>query len=351
MKRSRYTTGLIGTAVCLLFANSTAAQQSTLPTGVHPVSPREGMAVSDPEQLLERTPGHLVQDMHAAFGVHHARAVHSKGTILQGWFEPERAASALSSASLFRARVPVIVRFSDFTGIPDIPDTERHAQPRGLAVKFLLPDGSNFDVVTHSFNGFPVASAGEFGDLLQAIAASGPDAAKPTALDGYLATHPVAKRFLTTQTPPPVSWGTTAYFGVNAYQFINAGGQARFVRYRFVPEAGEHYLTDAELAGRSPSYLSEEIAARVRRGPVRFTWYAQIAEAGDPIEEPSRPWPEARRLVKLGTVAIDRVGPNTPLADRSVAFLPGTTTPGIAIADPMLAIRNAAYEVSFHERQ
>ena len=102
MKRSRYTTGLIGTAVCLLFANSTAAQQSTLPTGVHPVSPREGMAVSDPEQLLERTPGHLVQDMHAAFGVHHARAVHSKGTILQGWFEPERAASALSSAD--RAR-------------------------------------------------------------------------------------------------------------------------------------------------------------------------------------------------------------------------------------------------------
>ena len=64
------------------------AQQTTLPPGVRPISPADGMAVTDPEQLAERTPGHLVQDLHAAFGVHRARAVHSKGTILQGRFEP-----------------------------------------------------------------------------------------------------------------------------------------------------------------------------------------------------------------------------------------------------------------------
>ena len=89
----------------------------------------------------------------------------------------------------------------------------------------------------------------------------------------------------------------------------------------------------------------------MKRAPSRFNWHAQLAVTGDPIENPSLPWPDTRRLVKLCTIVIDRIGPNTPLADKSVAFLPGTTTPGIAIADPMLAFRNAAYEVSFHERQ
>jgi catalase len=328
-------------AACAFLAlgQPVSAQNSTLPPGVHPVSPHDAMSIVDPEQLYERTPGHLIQDMHAAFGAHQARAVHAKGTILQGWFEPATGGPAISYAKLFLGRTPVVVRFSDFTGIPDIPDNEKHAQPRGLAVKFLLPDGSNFDVVTHSFNGFPVATSGEFGDLLQAIGASGPDAQKPTPIERYLDGHPIAKRFLTTQTPPPASWATTTFFGVNAYQFVNASGRARFVRYRFVPEAGEHYLTDAELAHRSPDYLAREIAERVGRGPVRFAWYAQVAAVGDPIQDPSLAWPDSRRLIKLGTLVIDRVGPNSALADKSVAFLPGTTT------------RNAAYEVSFHERQ
>ncbi len=64
-------------------------------------------------------------------------------------------------ASLFTHSVPVIVRFSDFTGLPDIPDTSPSANPRGFAVKFLLAEGSNLDVVKHSFNDFPVATAAQ----------------------------------------------------------------------------------------------------------------------------------------------------------------------------------------------
>jgi catalase len=47
-------------------------------------------------------------------------------------------------------------------------------------VKFHLPDGTDTDLVTHSYNGFPTATAAEFRDLLLALAASGPDAPKPT---------------------------------------------------------------------------------------------------------------------------------------------------------------------------
>ncbi len=335
----------------LLVSSATAFAQSTLAPGVRPVSPEASQSITDPEQLAERTPAHLLQDMHAAFGFHHARGVHAKGVILQGFFEPSPEARAMSSSAVFAARVPVIVRFSDFTGLPEIPDTEHLAQPRGFAVKFLLPDGSNYDVVNHSFNGFPVATSGEFGDLLDAIGASGADAAKPTALDTYLAGHPIAKTFLTTQTQPPESWATTTYFGVNSMQFTNAALRSEFVRYRFVPEAGEHYLTDAQLAGKSPNYLTEEMTHRVGAGPVRFAWYAQISGPGDVIENPAIAWPNSRRLVKLGVITIVKMGPNTSLADKSLLFLPGTTPPGIAVADPMLTVRNATYPVSFHERQ
>ncbi len=345
------TASLVVGSVTMATMTSAATVPSTLPPGVESVSPQASRTITDPEQLSERTPGNLVQDLHAAFGVHQARAVHAKGVILQGHFEPAPDAASLSRANLFKIRVPIIVRFSDFTGIPDIPDNTGSAQPRGLAIKFLLPDGSNYDVVNHSFNGFPVSNAADFGDLLQAIGSSGPDAAKPTALDRFLAGHPVAKRFLTTQTPPPASWATTAYFGVNAFQFIDGRGGTRFVRYRFLPEAGEHYLSPADLAGRGPDYLGAEIAERVAKAPIRFGWYAQVSGPGDVIEDPSVAWPETRKLIKLGTIIIDRLGPNTQLADKSVLFLPGTTPPGIAIADPMLTIRNATYPLSFRERQ
>ncbi|MDD1453296.1 catalase [Sphingomonas sp. H160509] len=179
----------VAVALLLGVASGPLRAQSTLSAGVHPVSSTDGKSVGDPEQLSERTPGHLIQDLHAAFGAHGARAVHSKGTILLGSFQPTVEARALSHAFLFREAVPVIVRFSNFTGLPTIPDTAGDASPRGFAIKFLLPDGSNYDVVNHSFNGFPVSTASEFGELLEAIGASGKDAAKPTALDRFPRDH------------------------------------------------------------------------------------------------------------------------------------------------------------------
>ena len=111
------------------------------------------------------------------------------------------------------------------------------------------------DIVTHSFNGFPTANADEFAELLRAIGASGPEAPKPTALDTFLGTHPVAKTFLTTQKPAPVSYATVPYFGVNAFSFTNAAGHRSNVRYRFVPLVGE--LVSRLLGrGRAP----EEVA-------------------------------------------------------------------------------------------
>jgi catalase len=338
---------LVAKRALLALASMTVSSWAAIPVLVAAQTTDAG----DEKALPKRLPSQLVQDFHGAFGEHHARAIHAKGVILRGSFEPEANARTLSLAPIFNQAVPVIVRFSNFTGLPDIPDTSGGANPRGLAVKFLLPDGSNFDIVTHSFNGFPAPTAAEFSTLLQALGKSPAGSPSPTAFDTYLAAHPVAKTFFTTQKPAPESFATAAYYGVNAFFFIDAAGKSRPVRYRFVPQAGEHYLDDAATAAKSPTYLMEEILARVAKGPVRFDWFVQIGEPGDKIDDPSIAWPETRKLVKLGVITMDLAGPNTPDADRNLLFLPGTLPVGIGIADPMVTVRNTAYPVSFRERQ
>ncbi len=297
------------------------------------------------------TPAELVEALHATFGKHPARAVHAKGIVLTGMFTPDEQAAALTKAFFLQDVTSVVtIRFSNFTGQPDIPDNIPAANPRGLAIRIATPDGVSTDIVAHSFNGFPTATSEEFRELLLAIAVSGPDAAKPTALDRFLAAHPIAKTFLTTQKTP-ASYATAAYFGVNSFKFINRQGQSHYIRYLFIPTAGEHYLTPDVLAKMDPQYLANEIRARIALGPIEFQLYAQVAEAGDVIENPAVTWPDQRRRVLLGTIKLEELAANTPEEDKALSFNPGRVPDGIEPADPMLKMRAAAYPISVHERR
>jgi catalase len=304
-----------------------------------------------PAIVPNQTPQDLVNALHSAFGEHHARAVHAKGIILTGLFTADESARSISAASIFSSGpLPMTVRFSDFTGIPDIPDTVGDANPRGFAFKIKAPEGEDFDVVTHSFNGFPTATSDEFAAFLRSIGASGPGVPHPTPIEQFLGAHPIAKSFLSSQKPPPVSYSTAAYFGVNALKFTNSAGGIHFVRYRLVPRAGEHYLSPPELQAKGPNYLREEIISRVTTTPVIFDWYAQLAESNDKIDDPSIAWPENRQLKKLGTLTINALADDT-VTDNQTLFLPGQAHAGIEAADPMLALRNKAYPISFGARQ
>jgi len=300
----------------------------------------------------ESSPDAVIDALNGVFGVHRgARPVHAKGTVLTGTFSASPAAAGLSTAPHFQAgvTVPVTVRFSNFAGIPSISDNDGLASPRGMAIKFKLPDGSETDIVAHSFNGFPVATTDEFRQLLVALGTSKPDTPKPTPLDKFLGDHPIAKAFLTAAKPNPVSYASLPYYGVNAFKFTNKDGKAAFVRYQIVPSAGEHYLTDADAKAASASYLSDEIKKRVAGGPVAFDLVAQIADADDKVDDPSIAWPADRKTVSLGTVSLTAsAGDDT--ANPQLVFMPNAVPAGIEAADPMIADRGAAYAVSFTRR-
>ncbi|RQR36459.1 catalase [Burkholderia sp. Bp9143] len=298
------------------------------------------------------TPVQLVDALNGVFGKHPgARAVHAKGIVLEGSFVPGAAARTISKAPHFQTAVPVVVRFSDFAGIPDIADNHPLASPRGMAIKFKLPDGSDTDIVAHSFNGFPSPTAGDFRDLLIALGTSGPNTPAPTPLDTYLGSHPVAKAFLTAPKPMPASYASLPYFGVNTFRFIDARGTVTYGRYQMLPVGGEHYLTDAAAAGTAHDYLQSEISERVSRAPVRFRLVLQIAEPGDKLDDPSVAWSNTHRTVELGVITVTKVSADSAAAERRLLFLPNALPPGIEVEDPMINARSTAYPVSFSRRQ
>ncbi len=294
----------------------------------------------------------LVNAFNGVFGVHPGmRANHPKGVVLEGTFTPTASAASVSKAAHLQKRktpIPVTVRFSAGSGQPSVPDTSQ--MPRGMAVKFSLPDGSKTDLVVLSFNGFPVATAEEFRDFLLAVGASGPDAPKPTAIEKFLEAHPAAKNFVESPKPQPVSYATLPYFGINSFQFTNAKGATIFGRYQLRPVAGDHFLTQEQLATMGPDYLSSEIHERVRRSSVKFKLLLQVAENGDKIDDPSIAWPDSRKQIELGTITITKAVADSQTAEKKLLFMPGALVPGIEAADPMIAARSAAYIVSLSRR-
>jgi catalase len=308
-------------------------------------------AAQEASPSQKSVPEQLVDAFNAVFGVHPgARANHAKGVILEGTFTPSASAAPVSKAAHLQKRkspIPVTVRFSDGSGLPTVPDTDE--MPRGMAVKFTLADGSKTDLVVLSFNGFPVATAEEFRDFLLAISASGPDAPKPTALDKFLSSHPTAKAFVEAPKPPPVSYATLPYFGINTFKFTNANGVSTFGRYQLRPVAREKFLSKEQVSKMGPDYLIDEISDRVRRGPVKFKLMLQVAEQGDKVDDPSIAWPDSRKKVELGTIAITKPTTESHTADK-LLFLPGAVVSGIEAADPMIAARSAAYPISFVRR-
>jgi catalase len=305
------------------------------------------------ERLLKLSEDLLAQ-MDAIFGLHPGfRPVHAKGTMLEGTFAPTAAAGELSRAQhLNQAETPVVVRFSDGTGIPLIPDNDANAKPLGFAARFVLGEHVHTDIVSHSTDGFPTHTAAEFLEFLKALAASDPANLAGSPLEAFLGSHPAALRFVQTPKPSPVSFAQESFFGVTAMEFTNAAGQSRFGRYRIVPEAGNAYLSEDEAKAKSGKYLFEELAERVAKAPVRFKVQVQLADAGDVVDDATIPWPEERVVVELGTLTLTRPVADDAAEQKRIIFDPIPRLEGIApSADPLLEVRAAVYLMSGRRRR
>jgi len=296
----------------------------------------------------------LLATFHKIFGPHAGfRPAHAKGLMLHGTFQPTPGATSLTKAPhVTRESTPVTVRFSNSTGLPEIPDNAPDANPRGLAIRFNLAEHVHTDIVSHSTNGFPTHDGYEFLEFLKAAIASGPDVPSPKPIEKFLAAHPAALRFIQTPKPFPSSLGRDTYFAVTAFKFTNAQGESSFGRYRIVPEAGNDYLGDKDIANLRPDYHYEELVERVKQGPIRFRIQVQVAKPGDVTDDATVHWPDDRPLVDFGVVELTGVLEDSIAQQKQIIFDPIPRVDGIEpSADPLLELRAAIYLLSGRERR
>ena len=270
------------------------------------------------------------------------RALHAKGTLYRGTFTANPEAAGLSRAKhLDGSTVPALARFSNGSGNP----SQRDGVPgvRGLAVKFTLPDKSTTDISTQTARLFVSSTPDGFVDLLKAMR---PGPTTPLRMAKYFLTHPRlfgALPVLRDANKVPTSYATIEYHGLHAFRWIAADGSARFVRYHWVPAAGEK---GSAPRGEGPDFLTDELNARLATGPVRFDFRVQIAGPNDSTVDPSAAW-QSTQIATVGTLEIDGLDTQREHGDDIVVFDPLRVTAGIEPSDdPVLHFRSLAYSAS-----
>jgi len=296
----------------------------------------------------------LIEQFDTIFGLHPGfRPAHAKGVLLTGSFTPSAEAATLTRAPhATRASTPVSARFSDSTGIPNIPDNDANANPRGLAIRFHLADRVHTDIISHSTDGFPTRTGQEFLEFLRAVAAGAQSKASPSPVEVFLGAHPAALAFVQTPKPSPASFATEAYFGVTAMRFTNAAGVARYGRYSISPAAGIEHLTETAAKAQDANYLLDELTGRLAAGPIRFDIYVQIAAEGDIVDDATIHWPPGRRQLHFGAIALTGKAADDAHEQKQIIFDPIPRVDGIEpSADPLLELRAAIYLLSGRRRR
>ena len=273
------------------------------------------------------------------------RVTHDKGILLTGTFTATARARELTRAAHMQGQsVRITVRFSNGFPDPTLPDAAEH-DPRGMSVKFYLPDGSTTDVVCQSWPVFPAGTPEGFLGLLQAQGEG------PAAEAEFLTANPdiaEAVAQVAASSDPPLTWATMAFNSLNAYRLVDTDGAGRYVRWRLAPEAGEHSLPVEERATADPDYLMKGIGELL---PVRYRLLAQLAADDDQTTDASKAWPTDREWVDMGVVEV--TGPDTERErDSDILVMdPMRLTDGIEPSDdPILHIRTHVYSESVFRR-
>ncbi len=316
-----------------------------------------GQAASDQVVAAEAetTAEDTINALNGVFGRHaKQRTSHAKGFCAAGHFMPSQQDDNFASSPLFTvSRLPVTARFSIGGGNPKVSDKSRSV--RGLGLRFHIADDEELDLVMISAPVFFAATPAQFVEFLKARTAdpaSGQkDPAKIKAFNEANANVMAHVNYLA-ETPPPASYASTPYFSTHAFLFADAKKQQQAARWIFEPAGGFQGLTKQEEESFPDSFLEAELRGRLIGATAQWDVFLQVAEAGDPLDDPTAVWPDTRRKLNVGTLVIDRIIEKGAADDcTGLVFDPNNLPTGIeATDDPILAIRSPAYGISLDRR-
>lgn len=294
----------------------------------------------------------IVEVIHTLVGFHpHHRALHAVGSVFRGHFLATSEAKGITRAVHLQGEpVPVTVRFSLGKGNPDGPTK----QTVGMATKFYLADGRVTDLVMLNAPTFIVRTPDELVGLAAAI---GPlnETGKPDmqALGVFLATHPATAAALQLRNSmlAPVSFASTHFHAVHAFRFVDEAGRATHAKYHWLPDAGVAEQLLEEFQQHADDHLFEDMKSRIAAAPVRYSLVLEIAEDGDPLDDPTQLWPSDRRRVIIGHLELTAATSAEAIGDPILLHDPTRIVDGIELTDDAIVqARRGTYELSAAQR-
>lgn len=296
----------------------------------------------------------IVDAIHGVYGAHPGhRAQHAKGVLCAGIFTATPEAAALTRAPHLQGEaLRAHARFSNGSGKPESRDGARDG--RGLAVKLYLPEGGTTDIVCSTLQSFPVRTPEEFLELTS-LRKPDPETGQPdfAKLGEWLGEHPEAQHSIQNALAldVPTSYAQVRYNGLHAFHLLGGEGDGTWVRWWWEPEPGEAFISDEEAAERDRDFLRDELEQRLAAGPAAFRLHLQLAADGDPLEDPTAPWPDDREDVVAGRLEVTGLAADREQGDDVLVFDPTRVPDGIECSDdPILHARARAYAASVERR-
>ncbi|CAK0787977.1 hypothetical protein CVIRNUC_011199 [Coccomyxa viridis] len=298
------------------------------------------------------------------------RIVHAKGAVAKGYFEVTDDITDLTFADVFSSigkKTDVIVRFSIVTASVGSPEWIR--DPRGFAVKFYTgspqggpKQGCIWDLVGNNFPVFFVRDGAQFPDLVHSAKPSPVNRLSPGwRLADFLSWHPESMNIMTylmDDVGIPADYRHMNGSGVHTFALISSSGNSTFVKFHWVPTAGEKNLLDADIpavAGMQPdgSFASKDLYTAISNGDFP-EWYMyiqtmdparQLDYSFDPLD-PTKTWPEdVFPMRRVGRLILNQNIGNFFNENEQLAFSPGHIIPGISFTDDkLLQWRLVAYD-------
>lgn len=279
------------------------------------------------------------------------RPVHVKGYGAFGTFRTASSMSEYTKLSFLATpgqQVPVMVRFSLAAGNRGTPDTARGV--KGFATKFYTPEGV-FDLV---FNHLPVLFVRDGLRFPQAFTSLFPSPVNnlidPERFWRFVASAPESTHFVTwlySDAGTVKSFRHIPGHSVNTFVWRNAEGARRYVKYHWIPVAGEEYITAQEgaaLAGINPDYAGQELYDTLAAGtPIQYELRVQLMDPDDENRLPYDPldctkvWDERQYpLLPVGVMTLDRNPDNYMEQVEKAAFSPTNLLDGAELSDDKL---------------
>lgn len=281
------------------------------------------------------------------------RRAHGKGMCFDGTFRSSEAAVALSKARVFaQAETPAIGRFSIGNANPYAADNSTDTV--SLALMLTADDGQQWRMKLNNEPYFPTRDAPGF---LKLMAAYEPDPATgtpdPQRIKAFLVEYPEARKYMDAAATKPwtSSFAGSEFYAIHAYVFVAEDGQQQAVRWSFRPHAPFTAWSTEERSHASHDALFEEVAQHLEQGPLYWDLVLQLAAKGDPVDDPSQPWPHDRKQMVAGTLEVRQVFAQTNGVCRDINFDPTVVPDGITLSnDPVLAARAGIYAHSYNAR-